>query len=62
MPEDLLYYIQQKVFFRAMVFLYYSPYPNLEGIKDVLSYKFTIGKEGNTVNITSKLMKKNSPD
>ena len=42
----LLYYIQRKIFFRATIFLY-SPCPNLEGIKDALSYKFrrlTIGQ------------------
>ena len=42
-----LYYIQRKIFFRATIFLYYSQYPNLEGIKDALSYKFrrlTIGQ------------------
>ena len=38
--------IQRKIFFRATIFLY-SPCPNLEGIKDALSYKFrrlTIGQ------------------
>ena len=42
----LLYYIQQKIFFRQSFFLY-SPCPNLEGTKDVLFYKFrrpTIGQ------------------
>ena len=34
----LLYYIQQKIFFRRS-FSYYSPCPNLEGIKDALFYK-----------------------
>ena len=34
-----LYYIQRKIFFRATIFLY-SPCPNLEDIKDGLSYKF----------------------
>ena len=39
-------YIQRKIFFRRSIFLY-SPCPNLEGIKDALSYKFrrlTIGQ------------------
>ena len=35
----LYYYIQRKIFFRATIFLH-SPCPNLEGIKDALSYKF----------------------
>ena len=35
----LLYYIQRKIFFRRSIFLY-SPCPNLEGIKDALSYTF----------------------
>ena len=42
-----LYYIQQKIFFRVTIFLYYSPCPNPEDIKDALSYKFrrlTIGQ------------------
>ena len=42
----VIIYIQQKTFFRATIFLY-SPCPNLEGIKDALSYKFrrlTIGQ------------------
>ena len=37
---------KKKIFFRATIFLY-SPCPNLEGIKDALSYKFrrlTIGQ------------------
>ena len=37
----LLYYRQRKIFFRRSIFLY-SPCPNLEGIKDALSYKFRI--------------------
>ena len=36
--KDIIY-IQRKIFFRATIFLY-SPCPNLEGIKDALSYKF----------------------
>ena len=32
-------YIQRKIFFRKSIFLY-SACPNLEGIKDALSYKF----------------------
>ena len=35
------------MFFRQTFFLYYSQCPNLEGIKDALSYKFrrlTIGQ------------------
>ena len=36
---DLIIYIQRKIFFRRSIFLY-SPCPNLEGIKDALSYKF----------------------
>ena len=38
--------LQRKIIFRATIFLY-SPCPNLEGIKDALSYKFrrlTIGQ------------------
>ena len=37
----VIIYIQRKIFFRATIFLY-SPCPNLEGIKDALSYKFRI--------------------
>ena len=39
--------MQRKIFFRRSIFLYYSPYPNLEGTKDALCYKFrrlTIGQ------------------
>ena len=42
----LIIYIQRKIFFRLSIFLY-SPRPNLEGIKEALSYKFgrlTIGQ------------------
>ena len=42
----VILYIQRKIFFRATIFLY-SPCPNLQGIKDALSYKFrrvTIGQ------------------
>ena len=41
-----LLYMQRKIIFRAIIFLY-SACPNLEGIKDPLSYKFrrlTIGQ------------------
>ena len=44
--KQLVIYIQRKLFFRRSVFLY-SACPNLEGIKDALSYKFrglTIGQ------------------
>ena len=36
---DFIILYPTKIFFRQTFFLY-SPYPNLEGIKDVLSYKF----------------------
>ena len=42
----IILYIQRKIFFRR-TFFFYSPCPNLEGIKDALSYKFrrlTIGQ------------------
>ena len=45
--QEALYNIQRKIFFRRLFFLYYSPCPNLEGIKDALFYKFrrpTIGQ------------------
>ena len=43
---EVIIYIQRKIFFRRLIFLY-SPCPNLEGIKDALSYEFrrlTIGQ------------------
>ena len=48
---SLLYYMQQKMFFRRS-FLLYSLCANLEGIKDALCYKFrrpTIGQNCSTV-------------
>ena len=65
MPEDLLYYIQQKIFFQSDSFLIMvHACPNLEDIKDVLFYKFMTGKEGNTVKYYTKTCEKdlkNSP-
>ena len=40
------------MFLRVTIFLYYSPYPNLEGTKDALFYKFkslTIGQNCSAV-------------